>query len=82
MAGAAVCVGVMDGLTSEQVAALERSCAASGVPVKVADSSVIRAVVALLGGPSGSVPARARSARRTEPPARSDDPHWLDPLGV
>jgi hypothetical protein len=72
----------MDRLTAEQVAALERSCAASGVPVKVLDSSVIRAVVALLGGPVGSAPAPARSARRAEPPARSDNPHWLDPVGV
>ena len=82
MAGSAVCVGVMVGLTPDQVAALERSCAASGVPVKVADDSAIRAVVALLGGPVGSVPARARSARRTEPPAHSHDPHWLDSVGV
>ena len=54
----------MAGLSREKIAALvEKSCAASGVPVKVTDPGVIRSVVALLGGPVGSGPARLRSTR-------------------
>ena len=54
----------MAGVSLERLAELvARSCAASGVPVKVTDPSVVHQVVALLGGPVRSGPARGRSQR-------------------
>ncbi len=66
MAGASGGVGLVAGVSLDRLAELvARSCAASGVPVKVTDPGVVRQVVSLLGGPVGSGPARRRSQRRS-----------------
>lgn len=60
MAGATGGVGVLAGLSEEDLVAwVEASCAAQGVPVKVTDPAVVRGVCALLGqAPTGPVRAR------------------------
>ena len=70
MEGAAGGVGPVARLTDDQVAAfVVASCAAQGVPVKVADARVLGDVVSLLKGlgPVGRGPASAGPGRRPGP---------------
>lgn len=76
MAGAAGGVGVMAGLTPEEIRAwVEASCTEQGVPVAVSDPSTLdRVVVLLAGGAAALAPQRGRrgAARGSELPDGTD----------
>jgi hypothetical protein len=61
---------------------VERSCAAQGVPVKVADGAALRAVAVLLGVSAGGPARRRESASTGTTAGPSEAPHRLDPLHV
>lgn len=70
----------MGRLSLEQVAAwVEASCAAQGVPVKVSDPAVVKAVGVLMGGRDAT---GAQAKLRPVRPAASEPPDRTDPLGV
>ncbi|MDX6284934.1 MAG: hypothetical protein QOG53_419 [Frankiales bacterium] len=81
MAGATGGVGVVAGIDADAVrAAVEKSCAAQGLPIKVADPVLLRRVEALLTGadPRGA-PLRSEGWSRVRP---SHPPHGTDPVGI
>lgn len=77
------CVGVMGEIDRHRLQAwVDRSCARQGVPTKVTDEAVLRAVCVLLGA-SGGAAARSRvSGSTVEPPEHSEPPDRFDPFDV